>query len=1111
MTILTSPLTSLGIAADPELTKVVDIAAHVGDISGDEVNVSYTSLLIGLLWSDDPTSKWLQAQAPHHGIRIDDIYAHRNHVERLRDTITQRIVTQAAYVSRDDVVSVSARTILQEAQSIASETNILATDPVGTRHLAAAYFFRNPPGHDRQFHIEWGFETEVWRRAFAAFIEKEFPDEASEWTQTLSGYVELERSQVPIPGTLLAGYVFEPAAVKALRTVEAEAVSANSTALTSELLLRTFVALRAEPDCASLAELVAKRLNVPNEVILREDDTAFAARGTILAPSRGLKNILDRSRTLTRSITASDRIGIRHVIASILLAPDSTANRWLVRSGVSIPLLRQKLLREFSRRWVNDDGIQWRFHLIGLTPPTIATFNPDEADRGEDKLDVARFATAFAMVLAADKVSPPLSVGIFGDWGSGKSFFMRLMQEQTQRVVKSGATDADGKPLFCRRILPIRFNAWHYADRNLWATLVQTIFQSLRTAMIGDKDDSDLMDRVIAKLEVTKVARREAEERVEQAKVAEGLRQQKLSQARDDLAKKMGEIETVRTKDVIATLRSTVITNVQLDQAATLAERYLGIKGVSALVENQQKTTGEVIDFVNQSRVIAARSRSMLEWLVLAPVKRREIVGLVAVTVVVLTASAAVAIRYHTQISAAWPLVSAAFIQGGAIVALVLTWARRHLSTISHGLDQFDNVRVELDARVASQRADGEKDVVAAEAAHRSAVEALALAQAELDAAQESVRRAQQDVVESRSAHRIAQLVEQRITGKQYEQYLGVVDAIRKDFQSLTDLMKQLRQEDPTAETDGILPINRIVLYIDDLDRCPSNKVVVVLEAIHLLLAFELFVVVVGVDVRWAARSLAERYPHHLSSGNYQGSTKPDVEEEGASALDYLEKIFQIPFWLPPMDDQSSRNMIAELVPKPKGENAAAGGGEHKAIWRDQGGVKSTDGTPPPESEPDTSMPVRSANAEPLLIEAEERSFMLSLAEAVGKSPRRLKRFVNTYRIFKGSIDALARETFVIDSGNSGEYRAAMTLLALVTGAPRSSLKLLQGLAEQSEDEPLATLLSKVPTLVARDEASYVQAALQAYQATASPALTIRELRHWTPHVTRFSFRSGSW
>ncbi|MEZ5024500.1 MAG: P-loop NTPase fold protein [Chitinophagales bacterium] len=45
------------------------------------------------------------------------------------------------------------------------------------------------------------------------------------------------------------------------------------------------------------------------------------------------------------------------------------------------------------------------------------------------------------------------------------------------------------------------------------------------------------------------------------------------------------------------------------------------------------------------------------------------------------------------------------------------------------------------------------------------------------------------------------------------------------------------------------LKVERIVLYIDDLDRCPPKKVVEVLQAIHLILAFPLFVVVVGVDV----------------------------------------------------------------------------------------------------------------------------------------------------------------------------------------------------------------------------------------------------------------------
>src|SRR5260370_41793196 len=102
-----SSLSNLGIAADLELTKVVDIAGHVGDISGDDVNVSYTSLLIGLLWSDDPTSQWLQTQLQQHSVRIDEIYSHRNHPERSRDVILRRVSTGTEYLPRKDVISVS--------------------------------------------------------------------------------------------------------------------------------------------------------------------------------------------------------------------------------------------------------------------------------------------------------------------------------------------------------------------------------------------------------------------------------------------------------------------------------------------------------------------------------------------------------------------------------------------------------------------------------------------------------------------------------------------------------------------------------------------------------------------------------------------------------------------------------------------------------------------------------------------------------------------------------------------------------------------------------------------------------------------------------------------
>jgi hypothetical protein len=328
---------NLGIAADVELTKVIDIAAHVGDISRDDVNVSYTSLLIGLLWSDDPTSLWLQPQVPQHTVKLDAIYGHRNHPEASREAIVERVAAGTPYAPRKDLISVSARTVLQEANSIARETHLLPSEPIGTRHLAAAYFFRNPPGRDRQLQIEWGFAAETWRRAFAAFIGKHYAAEAPQWSQLLTGYVATEPVRNEMPGTVLGGYVFEPAAIRVLRTAEEAAFKASPTVLTSDLLLRAIAAIRSGPDCASLAELVAKRLGITVEVPLVESTASFEAQGTTLSTSRGLKNILDRSRTLTRSSTGSERIGIRHIIASMLVAPDSTANWRLVGAGVSVP------------------------------------------------------------------------------------------------------------------------------------------------------------------------------------------------------------------------------------------------------------------------------------------------------------------------------------------------------------------------------------------------------------------------------------------------------------------------------------------------------------------------------------------------------------------------------------------------------------------------------------------------------------------------------------------------------------------------------------------------------------------------------------------------------
>jgi hypothetical protein len=78
---------------------------------------------------------------------------------------------------------------------------------------------------------------------------------------------------------------------------------------------------------------------------------------------------------------------------------------------------------------------------------------------------------------------------------------------------------------------------------------------------------------------------------------------------------------------------------------------------------------------------------------------------------------------------------------------------------------------------------------------------------------------------------------------EKYQEHLGMITTIRRDFEKLEELLGDWR-------ADGEKAVDRIILYIDDLDRCPPECVVNVLQAVHLLLATILFIVVVGVDAR---------------------------------------------------------------------------------------------------------------------------------------------------------------------------------------------------------------------------------------------------------------------
>ncbi len=72
-------------------------------------------------------------------------------------------------------------------------------------------------------------------------------------------------------------------------------------------------------------------------------------------------------------------------------------------------------------------------------PPRLPGFSSDAAEGQTDQLDIQNEVKTLAAIMMARDIGPPLAIGLFGDWGSGKTFFMdsliqvvRKLEQQVQ-------------------------------------------------------------------------------------------------------------------------------------------------------------------------------------------------------------------------------------------------------------------------------------------------------------------------------------------------------------------------------------------------------------------------------------------------------------------------------------------------------------------------------------------------------------------------------------------------------------------------------------------------------------------------------------------------------
>lgn len=609
---------------------------------------------------------------------------------------------------------------------------------------------------------------------------------------------------------------------------------------------------------------------------------------------------------------------------------------------------------------------------------TLAGYVSD-VDEGPDELGVQSEVDALCAVIAAVDVRPPLSIGLFGAWGTGKSFFMRLMRERITALAKaSREARASGAPTaFSTHVKQIPFNAWHYADANLWASLVTRIFDGL-----AEPDEApDPETRRAQKEERQKILARRLESSKEELQRAEAER---------DAAERRGQRATQLIVSPTESLRRIAADPSLKEQLDDLGERFGVAEPLATLTE-----------------LAEARAWTKAKHLVRRLDKKRLVLTLVLLGMIATGVVLAVLGKAELRVLGA---------VGGvlAVLAEVFGVLRKPLEGVRQAVSLGSQLREQRELELKRLRA-------------------------EVVAAKEKVAEAEAEIAEITSGRRLYSFIEERVAAASYREQLGIVASVRRDFERLAELLAESLDAD--GDDGGLGRIDRVILYVDDLDRCPSKRVVEVLEAVHLLLAFELFVVVVAVDSRWLLRSLQEHYATQLS---VRPPEAPDSDPHWASTpQNYLEKIFQIPFALRPMDETGYGRLVTSMVPVTRREGAgdlssedgdeAHGSTELEPTTSAEstdGGAVLTEQPQPETSPPPPPAPSLDLDPEGLKLEEAELEFLKKLSALV-PTPRATKRLVNTYRLLRASLDPPRLQKLV-----DGDYRTVLLLLAVLVGSP---------------------------------------------------------------------------
>jgi len=121
-------------------------------------------------------------------------------------------------------------------------------------------------------------------------------------------------------------------------------------------------------------------------------------------------------------------------------------------------------------------------------PKLLSILSDQPAD--EDRLNFDPYARTLADIIADPGTDTPLTIGIFGGWGRGKTSLMSMVRRRLEATGETGFA-----------VRAVWFNAWLYSrEEALWRALISRVLAAARAFPTLDRAVRDDLGQLEARL-----------------------------------------------------------------------------------------------------------------------------------------------------------------------------------------------------------------------------------------------------------------------------------------------------------------------------------------------------------------------------------------------------------------------------------------------------------------------------------------------------------------------------------------------------------------------------------------------------------------------------------